>query len=98
MLIEPSQGDGWGHKGALVESGFGKDTSGSFASGHDVPGVRRSPSGRIPQWAIDEALGKLQDPEPWRASPAPTAKKRGGYRRIKPGHTRKWKFRSATVL
>jgi hypothetical protein len=56
MLIQLSQGDKWGHKGALVESGFGKDTSGGFASGHDVPGVRRSPSGRIPQWAIDEAL------------------------------------------
>ncbi|WP_458779688.1 zinc metalloprotease [Arthrobacter sp. D3-16] len=81
-----------------MESGFGKDTSGRFGGGHEVPGVRRSPSGRIPQWAIDEALGKLQDPEPWRTAPAPSAKKRRRYQRIKPAHTRRWKSRSATVL
>jgi hypothetical protein len=98
MLNELSHGGRWGHKGALVESRFGKDTSGRSASGHDVPDVRRSPSGRIPQWAIDEALGKLQDPEPWRAAPAPIARKRRGYRRIKPGQTRRWKYRLATVL
>jgi hypothetical protein len=28
--------------------------------------VRRSPSGSISQWAIDEALGKLQEPPAWR--------------------------------
>lgn len=36
-------------------------------AGGDWPtGVRRSPSGRIPQWAIDEALGKRQEPAAWR--------------------------------
>lgn len=68
------------------------------ASRKDIPGIRRSPSGRIPQWAIDEALGRLQDPEPWRAIPAPVAGKRRGHRRPKPGSTRKWRLRSATVL
>lgn len=78
---------------------FGKrDFSGAPAGGRDTPGVRRSPSGRIPQWAIDEALGKLQDPEPWRTVPAPKAGKRRGYRPIKQRGIRKWKSRSATVL
>jgi hypothetical protein len=35
------------------------------ADGDWPSAVRRSPSGRIPQWAIDEALGKLQEPSPW---------------------------------
>lgn len=40
-------------------------------TGGDWPaGVRRSPSGRIPQWAIDEALGKLQEPAAWRTDPS----------------------------
>ncbi|HKS00587.1 MAG TPA: peptidase [Arthrobacter sp.] len=45
--------------------------SGSFLpnAGWAPPGVRRSPSGRIPQWAIDEALGTVQDPVPWRSGP-----------------------------
>ena len=75
-----------------------RDSSGTAARGRDISGVRRSPSGRIPQWAIDEALGKLQDPEPWRTAPAPRPGKRRGYPRIKPGGTRKWRARSATVL
>jgi hypothetical protein len=47
-------------------------------TGGDWPaGVRRSPSGRIPQWAIDEALGKLQEPADWRtASSAATTETR----------------------
>ncbi|WP_406636038.1 hypothetical protein [Pseudarthrobacter quantipunctorum] len=78
---------------------FGKsDFSGTSAGGRNIPGVRRSPSGRIPQWAIDEALGKLQDPEPWRTVPLQIAGKRRGYRRIKPARARKWKARWATVL
>lgn len=34
------------------------------------PGVRRSASGRVPQWAIDEALGTTQNPAVWRPGPA----------------------------
>ena len=67
-------------------------------NGLGIPGVRRSPSGRIPQWAIDEALGKLQDPEPWRAAPTPAGGKSSRYRRTKPGRTRGWKSGPATVL
>ena len=45
----------------------GLDPNDLRKTGSDWPaGVRRSPSGRIPQWAIDEALGKLQEPAPWR--------------------------------
>jgi hypothetical protein len=88
-----------GAQGALVVSGFGKrDVSGTPADGLNIPGVRRSPSGRIPQWAIDEALGKLQDPEPWRAAPTPAGGKSRRYRRSRPGRTRRWKSGPATVL
>ncbi|QDG91017.1 matrixin family metalloprotease [Pseudarthrobacter sp. NIBRBAC000502770] len=51
--------------------GYGK----SSRSRPDIPGelappnVRRSPSGRIPQWAIDEAFGKAETPPSWRAGP-----------------------------
>lgn len=40
------------------------------------PGVRRSPSGRIPQWAIDEAAGRPATDTAWRTTgtaPAPQA-------------------------
>ncbi|WP_246527887.1 matrixin family metalloprotease [Pseudarthrobacter albicanus] len=33
--------------------------------------VRRSASGRIPQWAIDEALEQMDVPSPWRGAPVP---------------------------
>lgn len=33
--------------------------------------VRRSPSGRIPQWVIDEALGTTEDPALWRTGTYP---------------------------
>jgi hypothetical protein len=40
-------------------------------TGDDLPpGVRRSASGRIPQWAIDEATGAPEDPGPWRSGAA----------------------------
>ena len=68
------------------------------ADGANIPGVRRSPSGRIPQWAIDEALGQLQDPEPWRAAPTPAAGKRRRYRGTRPGSTRRWRSGPASVL
>lgn len=88
-----------GAQGASVVSGFGKrDSSDVPGNGLNIPGVRRSPSGRIPQWAIDEALGKLQDPEPWRAAPTPVASKRRSYRGTRPGRTLRWKSVSATVL
>ncbi|MHA7290425.1 peptidase [Arthrobacter sp. MDT3-24] len=75
-----------------------KDYPGVPASGRDIPGARRSPSGRIPQWAIDEALGKLQEPEPWRAATAPVAGKNRGYGRTLSTRPRKWKSRTATIL
>lgn len=34
---------------------------------------RRSPSGRTPQWAIDEAAGKPSQVSGWRGAPAPAA-------------------------
>jgi len=82
-----------------VASDFGSKDFGRPGDGRDIPGLRRSPSGRIPQWAIDEALGKLQDPEPWRSAPAPRAPvKRRGYLGTQPARTRKWRVRFATVL
>lgn len=80
-------------------SGFGnKDSSRIPRGGGDIPGVRRSPSGRIPQWAIDEALGRLQESEPWRAAPTPTAGRGRGYPRMKQGRPGKWRSTSAIVL
>ncbi|WP_246084674.1 peptidase [Pseudarthrobacter phenanthrenivorans] len=80
-----------------MASDFGKrDSSGTPADGLNIPGVRRSPSGRIPQWAIDEALGKLQDPEPWRAAPTPAAGKRR--RGTRPGRTFRWRSGPVSVL
>lgn len=35
-----------------------------FVNPNDIP---RSPTGRIPKWVTDEALGKRVDPVPWRA-------------------------------
>ncbi len=43
----------------------------------DVPerkDVRTSPSGRVPQWVMDEALGKPTNVVPFRASPTPPPK------------------------
>ncbi len=39
----------------------------------DLP---RSPTGRIPQWVIDEALGRETDPQPWRAAPEGPVRRR----------------------
>lgn len=59
----------------------------SNGSGQDAPRdsfpprVRRSPSGRIPQWAIDEAFGAANPPSPWRGTdpdPARLKKPRRG--------------------
>jgi hypothetical protein len=63
--------------------------------------VRRSASGRIPQWAIDEALGKMEDPAPWRATPVPVKNvKRPAFRAgaKRPAVRRRWGRRSGTVL
>lgn len=35
----------------------------------DVP---RSPTGRVPQWALDEATGRTVDPVPFRGATAPS--------------------------
>ena len=37
--------------------------------------LRRSPSGRVPQWALDDAVGVASDPHPWRA-PATHSRRR----------------------
>ena len=40
----------------------------------DLP---RSPTGRVPQWVIDEAAGRDTAPQPWRAEPeGPRARRR----------------------
>lgn len=71
----------------------------------NLPRIRRSPSGRIPQWAIDEAQGELQAPDPWRGAPVTRITKRrrfGGKRRSFGGErtvrARKGKPRVALVL
>lgn len=55
----------------------------------DLPRIRRSPSGRIPQWAIDEAQGQLQAPDPWRGPPVTQITKRRGFGRKRRGLGRK---------
>lgn len=35
----------------------------------DVP---RSPTGRVPQWALDEATGRTHEPVPFRGATAPS--------------------------
>lgn len=85
-------------QGAAVVSDFGKKDSAEPSNERDNPSIRRSPSGRIPQWAIDEALGKFQNSEPRRVVPAAARRNRQGYRRTWPGRARKWRMRSATVL
>lgn len=62
-------------------SGAPPDQSGSF-------GVRRSPTGRIPQWALDEAVGAEQpDPGPWRDY---TPQGRASYGYVRPRKRSKW--------
>jgi hypothetical protein len=89
----------------LGSSSGGRDdpSSDHFRMANDGrPGiVRRSASGRIPQWAIDEALGKMEDPAPWRPTPVPGKRtKRAAFRaRAKrPAGARRWGKRSSTVL
>lgn len=75
-------------------SGFGMKDSARSAKG--LPAIRRSPSGRIPQWAIDEAFGTLQDPEPWRTAPSrPTGERRRRPRTSGMNGARNWKPQSA---
>lgn len=74
----------------------------------NLPRVPRSPSGRIPQWAIDEARGRVQTPDPWRGAPATQSAERHGsgrkgFGRKRParpvrGRARKGKSGSAIVL
>lgn len=35
----------------------------------ELPDVPRSPTGRVPQWVLDEATGRTVEPSPWRAEP-----------------------------
>ena len=74
-------------------TGLGKSsTSRPDMSGVSAPPmVRRSASGRIPQWAIDEAFGKPGVPEPWRSTaPAPVQRKKArGWHRRRPRPARR---------
>jgi hypothetical protein len=49
-----------------------------YHEGRDARGkeVRRSPSGRIPQWSLDEALRQESAPPPWRATPTRKERRR----------------------
>jgi len=92
------KGDGCGAKGKQL----GLDTD-----DENLPRIRRSASGRIPQWAVDEAQGSLQAPDSWRGAPVTQiAERRGlgrkGFGRKRPARgvtgTRKGKSRFAIVL
>jgi hypothetical protein len=75
----------------------GSTARGSTARGID--GARRSPSGRLPQWAVDEALGKLEEPARWRAaSPSQAPRTDYAFRGKRPARLRTWRSGSATVL
>lgn len=41
--------------------------NGDGPAAHGFPGVRTSPTGRVPQWVLDDALGSPASAEPWRA-------------------------------
>lgn len=41
-------------------------------SGKAPDDVQRSPSGRVPQWVLDEATGHATDPVPFRGATAPS--------------------------
>jgi hypothetical protein len=70
---------------------------GSDSGDDGLPRIRRSPSGRVPQWAIDEALGNSPAPDPWRRAPVSQISARRTAKRKKI-RVRTWKKRSATVL
>lgn len=67
--------------------GSGRDdgTGPRASDGGPLPGVRRSPSGRIPQWAIDEAFGRQAQQAPWRA-PGPAHPGRPAFGRARRPH------------
>jgi hypothetical protein len=53
------------------------------------PDVPKSPSGRVPQWVLDEAAGRPSEPVPFRAwqsdafgAPSPAAKRRGRWKGV----------------
>ncbi|OUM41113.1 peptidase [Arthrobacter agilis] len=48
-------------------------------------GVRRSPSGRIPEWSLDDALRQASAPPPWRPGPAPKKRRRSPRVRLRFG-------------
>jgi hypothetical protein len=82
--------DGAAKKGELL---------GPDSDNEGLPGIRRSPSGRIPQWAIDEARGKLPSSDPWRGAPvAEIPPKRTAYAWKRQVRARRRRSRSATVL
>jgi hypothetical protein len=81
----------------------GSDQNGGSWTGEDggipSPNIRRSPSGRIPQWAIDEALGKVEAPSQWRGpAPMPLRRKKFGVRSRRPPRSPGRSVRLKTVL
>jgi len=76
--------EGWpadGRNQGVPVHGFGNDDKShrDMPGGFAPPNIRRSPSGRIPQWAIDEAFGKTEAASPWRA-PEPSHRGRKKFR------------------
>lgn len=70
------------------------DISGNIAP----PNVRRSPSGRIPQWAIDEAFGRAETPSPWRAESTQPRRKKFRARSRRQRRSPQWSTQLKTVL
>ena len=60
--------------------------------------VRHSASGRVPQWAIDEALGTRADPGPWRSGSMPGPNPYAGRTGTRHGVIRPWRRYSAIAL
>ena len=58
------------------------DSDGAGDGGSAFP---RSPSGRVPQWVLDEAVGHGVQPLPWRAPPPPPAPRRPRRRGLRAG-------------
>lgn len=53
-----------------------------FDPSDDLPPVRRSSSGRIPQWALDEAVGRPVDVPGWRTPPGHAPRPVSRWRRL----------------
>jgi hypothetical protein len=66
----------------------------------DSDGLRRSPSGRVPQWVRDEAAGRPLTDTRWRAwsAPATTTLPAGSTRRGRQGRAWAWGIAVAVAV